>query len=394
MRIRSGVFAARLGISPPTSPVLGWPLFVVSIRTLSLLVGSPVPVAVPADVSDALERVEIKTAIGERGTFRLTFDLDDRPTLPERFLHDTGDLLRAVLVLNQAGVASVVMDGVMVVHTLATAGNGKPSLIITGEDLTLLMDQVEVVRSFAAMPLQARVTLLLSAYGVLGVVPSVVVPPISGTPPPAERIPNQNTTDYAYIRALANSVGFRFTLDPGPAPASSLAYWGPEPRADRSRPALMIDVARLSGIDALQLSFDADHRMAPEALVLDPVSKSVIPIPAPNITALVPPLGGVVPPAHQHRQLRDTAKLTLLEAASALLAVGARSAEAMSGHGSLDVERTRVSLRAGAIVEVRGAARPFNGLYEVSRVRHTITERTHTQTFELLRAGIGAEASP
>jgi hypothetical protein len=120
----------------------------------------------------------------------------------------------------------------------------------------------------------------------------------------------------------------------------------------------------------------------------------VIPVPAPDITGLVRPLGGVVPPAHQRRRLRDTAKMTPLGAAGALLAVGARSAEAMSGRGSLDVDHTRVSLRAGAIVDVRGAAKPFDGLFEVSRVHHTFTPSTHTQTFELLRAGIGAEAKP
>ena len=84
------------------------------IRKLSLLVGTLVPVPVHRDVSDALERVEIETAIGERGTFRLTFDLDGRPHLPEQFLLSTGDLLRVVLVLNEAGISSVVMDGVMV----------------------------------------------------------------------------------------------------------------------------------------------------------------------------------------------------------------------------------------------------------------------------------------
>jgi hypothetical protein len=365
---------------------------VVSISTLSLLVGPVVPVAVTADVSEALERVEIESAIGERGSFRLTFNLEDRSTLPERFLLDSGDLLRVVLVLNEEGTTSVVMDGVMVVHTLSTLEHVKPTLVVAGEDLTLLMDQVDVVRSFSAMPLQARVTLLLSAYSAIGVVPLVVPPPVPSTPAPADRIPHQSGTDYAYIRALADSVGFRFTLDPGPAPASSVAYWGPEPRADRAHPALVIDFEQPHGIDALQLSFDADRRVAPEALVLDPASKSVIPVPAPNITALVPPLGAVVPPAHQHRRLRDTAKQTPVEAASTLLAVGARSAEAMTGHGSLDVARSRVRLRASAIVEIRGASKPFDGLYEVSRVRDTITARTHTQTFALLRAGIGAEA--
>jgi len=363
-----------------------------SISSLTLLVGPAIPVPVPAEVSEALERVEIDTAIGERGSFRLTFFLDDRPALPERFLLDSGDLLRVVLVLNEEGAVSVAMDGVMVIHTVSTLERN-PALAISGEDLTLLMDQIEVVRSFAAMPLHARVTLLLAAYGALGIVPVVVSPPVEATPTPAQRVPHQCSTDYAYLRALADSVGFRFTLDPGPAPGSSVAYWGPEPRVDRRQPVLTIDFSRLGGIDSLQLTFDGNHRVAPEALVLDPTTKNVIPIPAPNITALVPPLGAAVPPAHQHRRLRDTAKLTAVEAAAALLAVGARSAEAMSGQGSLDVSRSGLRLRAGNVVEIRGAAKPFNGLYEVSRVRDTITPRTHTQTFALLRAGIG-EAMP
>src|SRR2546425_865966 len=83
-----------------------------------------------------------------------------------------------------------------------------------------------------------------------------ITPPLPSTPNPAERIPYQQGTDYAYIRSLADVVGFRFTLDPGPAPASSLAYWGPEPRADRSRPSLLIDVGNTTNVEAFQLSFD------------------------------------------------------------------------------------------------------------------------------------------
>ena len=362
-----------------------------SIRALSLLVGAQVPAPVPREVSDALERVEIDTAIGERGTFRLTFRLDD-PTLPERFLLDSGDLLRTVLVLDEGRGISVVMDGVMVVHTLSTGVEGRPVLVVSGEDLTLLMDLVEVERSFAAMPVDARVQVLLAAYGVLGIVPLVVPPPLPSTPTPAERIPHQRGTDYAYVQSLADAVGFRFTLDPGPAPASSLAYWGPEPRADRSRPALSIDFRSSTNVEALELSFDANQRVLPEAFVLEPTSKTVIPIPVPNIAAIAPPLGGVVPPAHRRHRLRDTAKLTATEAAGALLAKGARSAEAMTGHGTSHVTRSRVRLRAGAIVEVHGAARPFDGLFEVRRVRDTLTPNSHSQTFELVRAGIGAPA--
>jgi hypothetical protein len=110
----------------------------------------------------------------------------------------------------------------------------------------------------------------------------------------------------------------------------------------------------------------------------------------PDIAALVKPLGAVVPPPHRHQQVRETARLTAADAAGLLLAKAARSAEAMTGLGTLDVERTAVRLRPGALVAIHGAATPFNGLYEVSRVRHTITPDHHSQTFELLRAGIGA----
>src|SRR3989442_8747975 len=103
------------------------------------------------------------------------------------------------------------------------------------------------------------------------------------------------------MRSVAACAGYRFTLDPGPGPGVSIAYWGPEPRGDRSRPSLVVDMGRLSDVEALQLSFDAMRRVQPEALILEPRSKAVIPIPVPDIGSLGPPLGAVVPPAHRHR---------------------------------------------------------------------------------------------
>ncbi len=163
----------------------------------------------PRAVSDALERVEIDSAIGERGTFRLTFRLDD-PTLPERFLLDSGDLFRVLLVLDEGRAASVVSDGVMVVHTVAVSGEGTPTLVVSGEDLTLLMDLLDVARPFPAMPVETRVRVLLAGYAPFGIVPLVVPPPFPSTPIPTERIPHQQGTDYDYIRSLADAVGFRF----------------------------------------------------------------------------------------------------------------------------------------------------------------------------------------
>ena len=338
---------------------------------------------------DALAAVEIVTAVGERGSFRLFFRLDRRMQLPARFLFDSGDLVRVVLVLGSGGAASVAMDGVVVEQTVSAATrDAGPMLVVGGEDLTRLMDlNGTITRTFPGLPANVRVQTLLAGYAVFGVTPVVIPPPVGDVP--ADRIPHQRGTDYAYIRALAESVGHRFTLDPGPVPGSSIAYWGPEPRT-RADPALVIDFQRPGNVDGLQLRFDAMRRVAPEAEVIDPISKILIPVPVPDIAALGAPLGRVMPPAHRRRRLHSAAKLTATEAASELLAEAARSAEASTGHGRLRIAGRQRRLRAGSIVEVRRAADAFNGLFAVARVRDTVTASRHRQEFELVRAGLGA----
>jgi hypothetical protein len=134
-------------------------------------------------------------------------------------------------------------------------------LVIGGQDLTLKMDFVEQVRPFSAMPIDTRIQVILGGYGALGIVPSVVPPPIVETPIPTERIPNQVGTDYTYIRSLAAMVGHRFTLDPGPAPGSSVAYWGPEPRGDAN----LLLIACSAGTSLAMLDTFYAKRLSAEA---------------------------------------------------------------------------------------------------------------------------------
>ena len=363
-----------------------------SVRNRSLLAGAGSPVPVPPAVMDALAAVEITTAVGERGSFRLFFRLDRRMELPAQFLSDSADLVRAVLVFGSGDAASVAMDGVVVEHAVTAATrDAAPMLVLSGEDLTRLMDlNGTVTRSFPGLSADVRVQILLAAYAVFGVTPLVIPPPLSDVSNASDRIPLQHGTDYAYIRSLAESVGYRFTLDPGPLPGAAIAYWGPEPHGDRARPSLTIDFQRPGNVDELQLRFDAMRRVTPEAAVLDPISKILIPVPVPDIAVLGAPLGRVVPPAHRRRRVESVAKLTVAAAASRVLADAARSAEAMTGHGRLRISGRQRPLRAGSIVEVRRAADAFNGLFAVARVRDTITAARHRQEFELVRAGLGA----
>jgi hypothetical protein len=358
-----------------------------SVRGVAIRIGTVVPIPMDDEAAGALERVEIVRAIGERGSFRLQFRLEPGSSLPDRFLSESGDLVRVVISTGD----EVAMDGVLVEHCLSIGEEkGRATLVLAGEDLTLLMDLIDVRgRQFAAVPAPARVQIILAAYASVGVVPSVVPPRILDVPAPTD-IAHQNGSDYAYVRSLAEQVGYRFTLDPGPAPGSSIAYWGPEPRDGDRRPSLVIDVSDAKTATGLELRFDAAQRVAPEAIILHPTTKTAIPIPAPAITALTLPLGRTVPPAHRRQRLRSTAKLTATTAASQLLAVGARSAEAMSGRAVPELVKGQKGLRPGQIVEVRGAGNAFSGLFLVRRVRHVVTGTHHHQDFEIVRAGIGA----
>ena len=237
----------------------------------------------------------------------------------------------------------------------------------------------------------ARIQLLLAGYALFGVVPQSF-PTAADVPSPAERIFHQRGSDYAYVRSLAADVGYRFTLDPGPLPGASVAYWGPEPHTDRSRPALTVDFEQPTSVERLELRFDAMHRVQPEAIILDPASKALVPVPVPDINSVVPPLGDFVPPGQKRTRLYQAAKLTALQAAGQLVAEAARSAESMTGSGAQDVRRNGRRLRPGELVDVRGASEAFNGLFAVRRVHDRITAQSHRQEFELVRAGIGPAA--
>jgi hypothetical protein len=88
------------------------------------------------------------------------------------------------------------------------------------------------------------------------------------------------------------------------------------------------------------------------------------------------------------KPMQDTAKLSPAQAALVGLARAARSADAVSASGTLDVLRYGRVLRARHLVGVRGAGPAFDGLYYVKRATHTIKPGEYKQSFGLTRNGL------
>ena len=356
---------------------------------LSLYVG-PVPVPAPREVVDALVHAKVESGSGEaQSGFELSFELPARSPLRTLFLITGGGslpLMRVVLVVTINGSAQSIIDGVTTNVETQPGQGGVSKLVVKGKDLSALMDIIEIPGlPFPAMPPSVRVLLILAKYAVLGVIP-MVIPSILDVPPlPLQQIPQQRGSDYAYVKRLASDAGYVFYLEPGPAPGTSKAYWGPEIRVGAPQPALTANMDALTNVEQLSFNFDKSDKSMPIVFYQEPASKVPIPIPIPDVTPLNPPLGLVPPLPVKIEKLDDTAHMSLPRALMAGIAYAGKHSDSVFGSGTLDVAKYGRLLKSRQLVGVRGAGLPFDGLYYVKSVTHEIERGSYKQSFSLAR---------
>jgi hypothetical protein len=360
---------------------------------MTLMIGPMVPVPVSQEVLDALTAVQVTTTDGKASGFQLTFTLSSRSPLHTIFLLSGGaqiPLIRVVIVVTVAGATEVLMDGVMTDHRITPGTEpGHATLTITGEDLTRVMDYIDFSGfPFPAMPAEARVALMLLKYAMFGVIPMVIPSIMIDVPIPVQIIPRQQGTDLCYIKTLADKVGYVFYLEPGPAPGTSVAYWGPQIKVGVPQPALNAAMDAHTNVESIQFGFDSENKVMPILHYQEPASKISILVPVPDVTPLSPPLGLIPPIPKRFPMIRETAKLSFIQAALIGLAKAAQSADAVTATGSLDVIRYGRILKARKLVGVRGVGPAFDGLYYVKSVTHKIKRGEYKQDFTLARNGL------
>jgi hypothetical protein len=166
---------------------------------------------------------------------------------------------------------------------------------------------------------------------------------------------------------------------------TNIAYWGPAIKTGPPQPALTVNGDASSNVESLSFSFDGFAKTQFVVLVQEPNSKMTIPVPVPDVNPLQPPLGRRSPLPLKVEPLRGLAKFTPLQAAGIALAKAARSADVISGQGTLDVLRYGRILKSRRLVGVRGAGPAHDGLYYVSSVTHSIKRGEYKQSFSLSR---------
>jgi len=360
---------------------------------LTLMVGPLMPVPAPKSVIDAIQSVQVSSGKDKCG-FQITFAVSkNSPLLTTMLPAGYFDPMstRVVIAVTLGGMPNVLMDGIVTQQELTASNDpGQSTLTITGEDLSVLMDVVEMpFMRYPAMPEIARVYLILAKYAALGIVPLAIPPFINDVPSPTGKIPAQKGTDRQYLKRLASDCGYVFYVEPGPLLGQSIAYWGPDIRIPVPQRALSTNMDAHSNVDTLSFSLDGLAKKVVVVTIFDPaVNRVPIVVPVPNFNLFKPPLGAR-PTLPSKVEFPDyMTKEQMPKVIDRVLGILARSSDAISVSGSLDVMRYGGILRNRMLVGVRGGGLAYDGMYYVNSVTHNIKRGEYKQSFQLSRDGL------
>lgn len=361
---------------------------------LTLLIGTAVPIPAPRAVIEALTSVEVRSSVHGPTGFELQFNVGKDSLLQTLFLlKGSGGItppLRVVLVVTLNGRPEVISDGIMTDHVTKPGSAGQSSTVsIMGTDLSTLMNLIPFDGfPYPALPVEGRVLMILGKYAAFGIIPRIIPRVFTDVPNPLDFIPRHKGTDLEYLNLLAYEAGYTFYVEPGPLPLMNVAHWGPEIKVGIPQSALTMNSDFETNVENIQFTFRNDHQEMPIAMIHNRESKISIPVPIPDVSLTNPPLGLVPSIPRKFYILDDVAKRSVPEALMFGLAGAARTADCVTGHGSLDVLRYGAVLKSRRLVGVRGAGLAFDGLYYVTEVSHSIKRGEYKQSFSLSRNGL------
>ena len=225
---------------------------------LTVLIGPTIPVPAPRMLMEALQSVTVNDSDTGPSGFQMMFQVGRSD--PASFLEHpllTSPLIRpfnrVILVVMLNAIPTVIMDGIITHFEMSPgSGDSAATFTITGEDLSAVMDREE---KNVEHPMQSEyviVNKILASYIVpYGLVPVVIPPPSIDIPLAIERIPVQQHTDLEYIKMLAAGFGYVFYIQPGPAPFTSIVYWGPPKRLGLPQKALSANMGSSTNVKSI-----------------------------------------------------------------------------------------------------------------------------------------------
>lgn len=384
-----------------------------------LYLGSPHPSKAPLEVMRALARVRVSQSDVAPSGFQLDFNAERYGTSTDYPILATGLLepfTRVWIVINVQGSRTVLVDGFIVRQEVTPAARGGYSRItVTGEDLSVKMDMIELSTEYPEMSDTQIARQILDRYSGLSIEAQVSSPANEVTPAKDEYAPQQNTTDRKYLAKLAKRNGFRFYVLPPSSPGgSSTAHWGPPVRTGTPQPALSVNLMQVTNVESLRFDYQGLAPSVAYGEVLDttvdppnPVQVSAGSSTRSGSLAEDPALGNQDALASDPSSFSD--QLATLATRGQLIrhpdfevARAQNQAQGLTdlstdrvvvADGTLDMVRYESVLTAPALVDLRGAGTSYDGTYYVESAQHDLSTTqglwSYKETFRLSREGVG-----
>ncbi len=379
----------------------------------------------------ALQQVEVGCSDSVPSTFSLTFHderqrgNDDFPLLQNPSLQPFTRVTISTIV---AGTPTVLLDGYITGRQLAPGwGPGGTSVSVSGEDVSVKMNMIEISFDYPHMGDFLIVEAILAKYLLFKILPDAK--PTLADAVPFGYVPQQSATDRSYLQQLAQKHGYRFYVSPGPGKGWNTAYWGPPDYSSPPQPALLVDMGPATNVVEIQfgenvLAPTMTYGTVPQTTIPPPMLQSlpVIAFASTRSPALAkdPVMGSyggelgelltsplsalknlleldVRGSLFQTSNLGPTQDQSLGVLQAEVTAQGLTNDstdEVVTAKGRLDTSRYGNVLQSPGIVVVRGAGWSCDGKYYVKEVKHAIDLRPasfgYTQEFTLTREGMGS----
>jgi len=219
--------------------------------------------------------------------------------------------------------------------------------------------------------------------------PMVLPPKVVDPPIPIDRVPQQNCSDWAYLKHMARRHGYETYVDPGPLPGMNLLYWGPPVRPGIPQRAMTVNSGPASDAYDIDIAHSGEELTVVESSVIDRFTGVETPVLA--LVNSQSPLGAVPESVVRFGQTRSksilTSGLNMAQAmARAQAEVDESARDVIRVTGTLDSTRYNGALKARDRIDLRGVGLTYDGAYKVAEVRHRIKPGGYEQGFVLRRS--------
>lgn len=366
---------------------------------VNLLIGKTIPIPAPDFIMNSIQSIHVTNTDSGRDGFQIVFsvgragltDLIDYKLVKNQILNPFNRVIILVII---GTTQKVLLDGIITHHQLSISNEpGQSIFTVTGEDVSVKMLQNETPVTHENKSPLSIFEGIINSYIQYNMSPDTDNgPEISTVPDSNHKIPAQNGTDWDYISKLSKDFDYMFFIEPV-APFHNNACWkSKKTRSLDVQKPLQINIGPMTNVNSLNFQYDTQIPITVQATTQDPQTQKTVTVNVSEInyttlsnqTTFTSNQSNV-----KSKQLKGIGGWSVDDIKKTAQAEVNRSVDAITGTGEMNTPSYGDILRARKAVWVIGAGKSYDGKYYVRNVTHNIKLGEYTQSFTIVREGLG-----